>query len=84
MCFLLNIYDKLSLIVSLSSDGANVAYFGWGKINVHQLILMVNALEKQNEHPLVIMPQKYTRQKFYLRHGVVQTLNNEELELLER
>lgn len=52
-------------------DGPNVAYFGWGRINLHQLMLMVDALEKQGEHPLVVMPEKYTRKKFYLRQGMV-------------
>lgn len=65
-------------------DGANVAYFGWGKINVHQLYHMVEALKKQGEYPLVVFPQKYTRQKFHLRQGFMQVLQDEELELLER
>lgn len=68
----------------LPADGANVAYFGWGKINVYQLSLMVTALEKQGEHPLVIMPQKYTRKKFYLRQGVTQFLSEEERALYDR
>ena len=65
-------------------DGANVAYFGWGKINVHQLHHMVAALKKQGESPLVVFPQKYTRRKFHLRQGMMQVLQDEELELLER
>mmetsp|Transcript_25016 Transcript_25016/g.52561 ORF Transcript_25016/g.52561 Transcript_25016/m.52561 type:complete len:848 (-) Transcript_25016:2057-4600(-) len=65
-------------------DGANVAYFGWGKINVYQLSLMVTALEKHGEHPLVIMPQKYTRKKFYLRQGVTQFLSETERALFDR
>jgi len=65
-------------------DGANVAYFGWGKINVHQLVHMVEALENQGEHPLVVFPQKYTWKKFHLRKGVIQVLQDEELELINR
>jgi pentatricopeptide repeat protein len=65
-------------------DGANVAYFGWGKVNVHQLNLMVEALKKKGEDPLVVFPQKYTRRKFHLRQGMMQILQDEELEILER
>ena len=65
-------------------DGANIAYFGWGKVNIHQLIHMVDALEKQGEYPLVVFPQKYTRRKFHLRKGMMQVLKDEEMELLER
>lgn len=64
-------------------DGANIAYFGWGKINVFQLIHMMDALEKQGEHPLVVFPEKYTRKKFHLRAGMIQVLKDEELEKLE-
>ncbi|KAL7555108.1 hypothetical protein ACHAWF_018734 [Thalassiosira exigua] len=64
-------------------DGANVAYFGWGKTNVYQLIHMVKALEDQGETPLVVFPQKYTRKKFHLRRGMMQVLQDEEMELLD-
>jgi len=53
-------------------DGPNVAYFGSGRVNLHQLQRMVNELEEQGEHPLVVMPEKYTRKKFYLRAGQVR------------
>ncbi len=64
-------------------DGANVAYFGWGRVNVYQLMHMVNALERQGEHPLVIFPQKYTLQRFHLRQGMIQVLREEEMAYLE-
>ena len=64
-------------------DGANVAYFGWGRINVHQLMYMVNALENQGEYPLVVFPKKYTWRKFHLRHGMMQVLTDDEFEFLE-
>ncbi len=64
-------------------DGANVAYFGWGRVNVYQLMHMVNALERQGEHPLVIFPQKYTLQRFHLRQGMLQVLREEEMAYLE-
>jgi hypothetical protein len=57
-------------------DGPNVAYFGWGKVNLYQLKRMVDKLENQGEHPLVVMPEKYTRRKFYLRAGSVGYANN--------
>lgn len=55
-------------------DGANVAYFGWGRVQLRQLQRMVDELEKQGEHTLVVMPEKYTRPRFYLRAGVVSNL----------
>ena len=64
-------------------DGANVAYFGWGRVNVYQLMHMVNALERQGEHPLVVFPQKYTLQRFHLRQGIIQVLREEEMAYLE-
>jgi hypothetical protein len=53
-------------------DGPNVAYFGFGKVSMVQLQRMVDELERLGEHPLVVMPEKYTRQKFYLRAGNVR------------
>ena len=44
-------------------DGANVAYFSWGKVNVCQLIHMVDALVKQGGYLLVVFPEKYTWRK---------------------
>ena len=64
-------------------DGANVAYFGWGRVNVYQLVHMVNELERRGEYPLVIFPQKYTNQRFHLRRGMMQVLRDEEMEALE-
>jgi hypothetical protein len=64
-------------------DGANVAYFGWGRVNIYQLKHMVHALERQGEYPLVIFPQKYTLQRFHLRQGMIQVLREEELSYLE-
>lgn len=64
-------------------DGANVAYYGLGCINYHQLKLMVSALEKMGENPLVIIPQKYTQKKFYLRQGYIQELPDEQLEIIQ-
>lgn len=65
-------------------DGPNVAYFGWGRVNLQQLALMVGALEKKGEHPLVIMPEKYTRRKFYLRQGLVSFILEESSVILLR
>jgi len=64
-------------------DGANVAYYGWGRINVHQLKHCVDALERQGENVLVVFPKKYTWKKFHLRRGVIQVLSDEEMSMLE-
>jgi len=64
-------------------DGANVAYYGIGYINYHQIKLMVNALEKMGETPLVVMPQKYAQKKFYLRQDYVQELPQAQMDILE-
>jgi hypothetical protein len=59
----------IQTLITKQIDGANVAYFGLGSINYHQLKLMILALEKMGETPLVVMPMKYTQKKFYLRQG---------------
>ena len=64
-------------------DGANVAYYGIGCINYHQIKLMVVALEKMGETPLVVMPQKYAQKKFHLRQGYVQELPQSQIDILE-
>lgn len=64
-------------------DGANVAYYGIGSINYHQVKLVVDTLEKMGETPLVVIPQKYTQNKFYLRKGYIQELTLAQLEILE-
>jgi len=64
-------------------DGANVAYYGLGCINYHQLKLMVTTLERMGENPLVIIPQKYTQRKFHLRQGYVQELTDEQMEIIK-
>ena len=49
-------------------DGANVGYymqnFDSGGFNYHQIAFVVQALEEKGETPLVILPQKYTRDFF--------------------
>eukprot|EP00979_Chaetoceros_neogracilis_P012761 scaffold3465_cov267-Chaetoceros_neogracile.AAC.2 len=64
-------------------DGANVAYYGIGCINYHQIKLMVTAIEKMGEKPLVIMPQKYAQKKFHLRQGYVQELPETQMAILQ-
>jgi hypothetical protein len=58
-------------------DGPNVAYFGHGDVHYSQVELVVKALEKMNENPLVIMPEKYVAPKFYLAMGNVQELDEQ-------
>lgn len=64
-------------------DGANVAYYGLGSINYHQIKLMVTALEEMGETPLVVMPQKYTQKKFHLRQGYIQELPQSQIDILK-
>lgn len=63
-------------------DGANVAYYGIGSINYHQIQLVVDTLESMGETPLVVIPQKYTNNKFYLRKGYVQELTSAQMDIL--
>jgi hypothetical protein len=42
---------------------------------------VVDELERMNEHPLVIMPQKYTAPKFHANHKQ-QELSGRDLEVL--
>jgi len=64
-------------------DGANVAFYGQGVVNHHQVQLIVEALEKMGENPLVILPEKYTTPKFYIRKGFVQELPQVQLDLVK-
>lgn len=49
-------------------DGANAAYLGQnfhqGKFNYYQIEFLVRALESINEHPVVVLPAKYTEKNF--------------------
>jgi len=72
-------------------DGANVAYymqnFENGSFNIHQIEFMVNALEKMNEHPLVIMPFKYTKPFFWVKNNAMrrkQIVSSDEQQILLR
>lgn len=65
-------------------DGANVAFFGQGVVNHYQVHLVVDALEKMGETPLVVLPQKYAAKKFYIRKGFVQELPQEQLNIIEK
>ncbi len=71
-------------------DGANIAYymqnFQGGSFNFYQLQFMVEALEKMNEKPLVILPYKYMSNKFQLLMGGTprsQVVGKEEKKILE-
>jgi hypothetical protein len=72
-------------------DGANVAYymqnFAGGSFNFHQIQFMVEALEKMNENPLVILPYKYATPSFRVRMGATfrkQKLDRNEKQILEK
>lgn len=64
-------------------DGANVAYYGLGTVNYHQIEQMVTSLEERGETPLVVIPQKYTQKKFWLRQGYVQELPEDQMQIME-
>ena len=70
-------------------DGANVAYFmqnfAQGKFNYYQLQFVVDALEKSNENPLVILPYKYCNNAFGIKMGnnfIRQVLSREEKDII--
>lgn len=65
-------------------DGANVAFFGQGVVNHYQVRLVVEALEKMGETPLVVLPEKYAAKKFYIRKGFVQELPQEQLDITQK
>mmetsp|Transcript_17996 Transcript_17996/g.27510 ORF Transcript_17996/g.27510 Transcript_17996/m.27510 type:complete len:876 (+) Transcript_17996:496-3123(+) len=68
-------------------DGANVAYhmqnFEQGMFNFHQIKFMVDALERMNENPLVIIPYKYSTKRFYVgtNSKEKQILSKEEIQI---
>jgi hypothetical protein len=71
-------------------DGANVGYylqnFESGKFNFHQIQFMVDTLERMNEHPLVIIPLRYTQRSFHLHTlsvDFLQVQNREEKKILD-
>jgi hypothetical protein len=73
------------------SDGANVAYymqnFDQGCFNYHQIQFVVDALEKSNENPLVILPYKYCRNSFSIYMGsksIRQVLSKKEKQILQK
>ena len=68
---------------SLPTDGANVAYYGHGKVHYSQVNFVVKELERMNERPLVIMPQKYTAPKFNVNLGSTQELSDRDLTVLK-
>ena len=64
-------------------DGANVAFFGRGLVDYHHVKTVVDGLERMGERPLVIMPQKYLQRKFYVRRGIVQELDERNMEIID-
>lgn len=67
----------------LDKDGANVAYHGHGTVHYSQVKFVVDELERMNETPLVIMPQKYTAPKFNINYGSKQELTERDMEVLK-
>lgn len=69
-------------------DGPNVAYymqnFQQGSFNFHQIKFVVDALEKMGENVLVVLPKKYTYDRFSIQKAtktVKQTLSLKEKEI---
>jgi hypothetical protein len=61
--------------------------FDQGCFNYHQIQFVVDALEKSNENPLVVLPYKYCRNSFSIRVGsktIRQVLSLKEKQILER
>jgi hypothetical protein len=70
-------------VVFTYEDGANVAYHGHGTVHYSQVKFVVDELERMNETPLVIMPQKYTAPKFNINYGSKQELTERDMEVLK-
>ena len=69
-------------------DGPNIAYymqnFDQGTFNYHQIQFVVDALENIGENVLVVLPKKYTYDRFTIpkgTHTVKQTLSPKEREI---
>jgi hypothetical protein len=74
-------FTILTFYLSSRQDGANVAYFQHGDVHYSQVKVVVDELERMNERPLVIIPQKYTAPKFHTNYAV-QELSDRDLEVL--
>eukprot|EP00536_Pseudo-nitzschia_multiseries_P012512 jgi/Psemu1/244629/estExt_Genewise1.C_4820015 len=64
-------------------DGANVAYYGHSNVHYSSLKRVVEKLESMGERPLVVMPEKYTWKKFFVRPRYYQKLTEKDLEVIE-
>lgn len=66
-------------------DGANVGYymqsFDKGRFNYHQIKFMVDELEERGENALVIIPNKYGKDRFYASMENYQHLSRAEIEI---
>jgi pentatricopeptide repeat protein len=64
-------------------DGPNVAYFGHGDVHYSQVSLIVKNLEAMGENPIVLMPQKYASERFWLSSlNRSQELSDREVETM--
>jgi Zc3h12a-like Ribonuclease NYN domain len=59
-------------------DGANVGYYNQnfedGRFSYHQIKFVVDYLERLGENPLVVLPNKYSKDSFTVTHGIVGSL----------
>lgn len=61
--------------------------FDQGCFNYHQLQFVVDALEKSNETPLIVLPYKYCSKSFNIHMGTKsfrQTLSNDEFQIIDK
>ena len=66
------------------TDGANVAYYGDGRIHYSSLKVVVETLVGMGENPLVVMPSKYVQQAFYINSkNAWQNLSERDIEVIE-
>lgn len=87
LCELYLIRKSKHKFAILETSTVSVQNFDQGKFNYHQLEFMVNALEQQNEYPLVIMPTKYFSRSFFTTTGgsyEKQILSKKEMAILQR
>ena len=66
-------------------DGPNIAYYGHGDVHYRQIELVLEELERLGERPLVVMPQKYTAQSFWVAGlGFTQELSEKDMSIIKK
>lgn len=60
-----------------------MAYYGHSNVHYSSLKKVVEKLESMGERPLVVMPEKYTWKKFYVRPRYYQKLTEKDVEVID-